>query len=84
MNHVTHAFSSTDSSIFVPKNNTFCYTKKYRYRFHLDTQFLILLTFRESLRISFLNMVTILMVLAKMATPGLLTIKIFWKKVMTS
>ena len=65
---------------FLPEISKFCYIKKYRYRFHLDTQFLILLTFLDSLRISLINMVTILMMSAKMATPDLLKIKIFWKK----
>ena len=44
---------------------------------HLDT-------FLESLRAGLLNMVTILMMSAKMATPALLKIKIFRKKAMTS
>ena len=35
--------------------------------------------FSESLRIALINMVTILAMLAKMATPGLLRIKVFWK-----
>ena len=35
--------------------------------------------FSESLRIVLINMVTILAMLAKMATPGLLRIKVFWK-----
>ena len=58
----------------------FCYIKKYRYGFHLDTYFLTFLTFLYSLRIVLINMVKILMMSAKMATPGLLKIKIFWKK----
>ena len=45
----------------------------------------ILLTFLESLKIFLINMVTILMMSAKMATKGLLKIKKgFLKKVMTS
>ena len=80
MNHVTHPLSFADTSIFLLEISKFCYIKKYRYRFHLDTQFLILLTFLDSLRISLINMVTILMMSAKMATPGLLIIKVFWKK----
>ena len=35
--------------------------------------------FSESLRIVLINMVTILAMSAKMATPGLLRIKVFWK-----
>ena len=65
---------------FLPKISKFCYIKKYRYRFHLHTKFIILLTFLESLRDVLINMVTILMVSAKMATPGLFKTKIFWKK----
>ena len=84
MNHVTHPLSSADISIFSPEISKFCYIKKYRYRFHLDTYFLTLLTFLESLKIFLINMVKILMMSAKMATPGLLKIKIFWKKLMGS
>ena len=36
---------------FLPEISKFCYIKKCRYRFHLDRQLLILLTFLESLRI---------------------------------
>ena len=57
----------------------FCYIKKYRYRFHLDTCFLILLTILQSLRIVLINMVKILMMSAKMATLGLLKRKFFKK-----
>ena len=69
-----------DISIFLPEISKFCYIKKYRYRFHLDTYSLTLLTFLESLRIILIKMVKNLMMSAKMATPGLLKIKIFWKK----
>ena len=54
--------------------------KKYRYRLHFDTWFLILLTFLESLNIFLINMVIILMMSAKIATLGLLKTKIFWNK----
>ena len=72
----TH-LSSADISIFLPEISKFCYIKKYRYRFHLDTYFLTVLTFLESIRIVLINMVKILIMSAKMATPGLLKIKIF-------
>ena len=49
----------------------------YKYRFYLDTKFLIPLTFLESLRIVLINIVTILMMAAKKATPGLLKTKLF-------
>ena len=80
MNHMIHPLGSADISIVFPEISKFCYIKKYRYRFHLDTLFLILLTFLESLRIALISMVTILMMTAKMATSGLLRIKVFWKK----
>ena len=51
--------------------------KKYRYRLHIDTSFVVLLTYFESLRISLMNMVAILMMSAKIATLGLLKITIF-------
>ena len=44
---------------------------------HSDTQFLILLTFFEYLKIILINMVTILVMSAKMATLGLLKLKVF-------
>ena len=40
----------------------------------------IFLTFLESLKIFLINVVLILMMSAKMATPGLLKIKVFWNK----
>ena len=84
MNHVTHPLSSVDISIFLTELGKFCYMKKYRCRFHLNTYFLTLLTFLESLRIVLKNVVKILMMSAKMATLGLLRIKIFLKKLMAS
>ena len=65
----------------LPEIRTFCYNKKYSYRFHLDTYFLTLLTFLQSLRIVLINTVKVLMMPAKMATAGLLKINIFWKKI---
>ena len=50
--------------------------KKYKYRFHFGTKFLILLRFFEFLKIVFINMVTIWMMSAKMVTLGLLKIKV--------
>ena len=79
MNHVTHPLGSADISIFSPKITKFCYIKKYRYRLHFDAQFLIFLTFIESLKIVLINVVTILMMSAKMATPAFRKIKVFWK-----
>ena len=50
------------------------------YRLHFDTKFLILLTFLESLRIGLIKKVIILMMSAKIATPGLLKITVFPNK----
>ena len=51
MNHVTHPLRSADISNFSSEISKFCYIKKYMYRLHFDTKFLILLTFLESLKI---------------------------------
>ena len=77
MNHVTHPFASADISIFSPEISKFCYIKKYRYRLHFDTQFLVLLSFLESLKIVLINMVRIWMMSGKMATLDLPKIKFF-------
>ena len=65
---------------FSPEISKFCYIKKYRYRLHFGTQFLILLTFLKSLKIFLIKLVIILMMSAKMATPGLPKITAFWNK----
>lgn len=44
--------------------------------FSIASFFLIILTFIEYLKIVFVNMMTILMMLAKLASPGLLKMKI--------
>ena len=77
MNHVTHPMSPADISNFSPEIRKFCYIKKYMYRLHFDTKFLIILAFLESLRIVLIKKVTSLMMSAKMATPGLLKITVF-------
>ena len=79
MNHVTPPLSSTDISNFSPEISKFCYIKKYMYRLDFDTKLLILLTFLESIKIVLKKKVAILVTSAKMTTPGLLKIKIFWK-----
>ena len=53
---------------------------KYMCRLHFDTKFLITLAFVESLRIVLIKKVTSLMMSAKMVTPGLLKITVFWNK----
>ena len=68
--------SSAGISIFSQEIDKFCYIKKYRYRLDFKAKFLTLLTFFESLIFVLINMVTILIISAKMATPGLLKIKV--------
>ena len=77
MNQETHPLSSADISNFSPQINKFCYIKKCMYGLHFDTKFLIILTFLESLKIGLIKNVTILMMSAKMATPGFLKVKLF-------
>ena len=60
------------STFFSPEISKFCYIKKYRYRLHFD--------FFEPLKIILINVVTILIMAAKMATLGPLKIKVFWNK----
>ena len=62
-------------SAFFTEINKFLYIKKYKYRFYFDTLFLILLTFFESWKMFLIKIVTILIMLAKMATLGLLKIR---------
>ena len=80
MNQVTHPMSPNDISNFSPEISKIYNIKKYMYRLHFDTNFLIVLAFLESLRIVLIKKVTSLMMSAKMATPGLFKIKIFWNK----
>ena len=65
---------------FLLEISKLCYIKKYRYSLQFDTQFLILLTFLEFLKVVLINMVTIFMMSGKMATPCLLKIKAFWNR----
>ena len=55
MNHVTHPLSSAGIGIFSLEFSKFSYINKYRYRL--------------SLKIVLINMVSILMISAKMVTP---------------
>ena len=80
MNHVTHPLSSAGISTFSPEITKFCSINKYRYRLHFDTKLQANLPFLESLRIASIDMFTILMMPAKMATLGLLKRKIFTNK----
>ena len=80
MNHVTHSLSSADINSFSLEISKFCFIKTYKYRLHFSTLFLIVLTFFESLKVFKINMVTVLMIWAQLATPVLLGIKIFQNK----
>ena len=79
-NHVTQPLISADISIFSPEIRKFCYIKKYRYRLHFDALVLILLIFLESLNFFLIILLIILMLSAKIATPCLLKITVFWNK----
>ena len=61
LNHVTYPLISADISNFSLEIIKFCYIKKYMYRLHFNTKFLLLLTFIESLKIVLIKIVTILM-----------------------
>ena len=63
------------STLFHQKSANFCYIKKYRYRLHFDTWFLILLF--SIWRFFLINLVIVLMMSAKIATPGLFKITVF-------
>ena len=74
---LTPAFFHRKSPNFAIK--IYRYRLFYRYRY-INTYFLVLLTYFESVEISLINMVAILMMSAKMASLGLLKIKVFWNK----
>ena len=74
MNHVTYLLSSAEISMFSAEIGKFSYIKKYRYRFHFGTKFLIIL---KSLKIFLINIDLILMMLEKMVTLDLLKINVF-------
>ena len=80
MNHVIHPLSSAYISIFSSEISKFCDIKKYRYRVHFGTKFLILWTFLEPVKIFVINLVIILMKSAKMVTPALFKMTVFWNK----
>ena len=74
---MTHHLSSRNISIFSPEIRNFCYIKKYRYRLRFNTSILILLIFLEFLKVVLINMHAVLMISAKLATLGLLKLKVF-------
>ena len=75
---MTHSLGSADISIFLLEISKFCYIKKSTHRLDFDTKFQFFLTFLESLVIVLRNMVTILMMSAKITSPGLLKIRVSW------
>ena len=77
---VAHSLNSADIIIFSLEISNFCYIKKHRCRLYFSTQFLILLTLLQYLKLVLINMVAILIMSAKLASLGLLEIKLFWNK----
>ena len=77
MNYVIHQLSSADISIFSPEIDKCCYINKYSYRFHF--QYMTSNSFNsvDSLKNVLVNLVTILMLSAKIVTLTLLKIKLF-------
>ena len=80
MNHVKHPLSPAGIIIFSSEICNFCYIKKYKYRLHFKTYFLIRSISLESLSVVLINLATILMMLGKLAALDLLVIKVFWNK----
>ena len=72
MNHTTQPLSCADINIFSSQINKFCYTRNTDTDF-ISRQFPNL--FFESLKAVLISMITTLMILAKIATPGFLKIK---------
>ena len=64
-------------SNFSSEISKFCYIKKYMYRLHFDTKFLVTLAFLESSWFALIKKVISLIMSSKMATPGLLEILVF-------
>ena len=65
---------------FSPEVSNSYYIRKYKYRLHFNTQFLILFTFFNFLKVVLINMATILMMSARLVTLSLLKTKAFWNK----
>ena len=79
MSHVTHLLISADITIFHPKSANFSIWRNADIDCILTHNFYFL-TSLESVKIVLINLVTIVMMSAKIATPGLLKIKVFWNK----
>ena len=71
-----HPMSSADIALFHQKSTTFVVSNNKDINCIL-IKFLILLTIFESLKVVLINIVAILMMSAKLATLGLLKLKIF-------
>lgn len=72
---MTHPLSFRDISIFLPEISNFRY-RQYKQKLNVDTFFLILLTFTESLQVALIKMIAILMMLAKLTIPAILEIEV--------
>ena len=77
MNYVTHPVSPAGIINFSPEIIKVFYIKKYMYRLHFDTKYLVLWTFIESLKIVLIKKVKILIMSAKMTAQGILKTMIF-------
>ena len=75
-----HLLSIADINVFSLETIKFYYIKKYRCGLHVDTWFLIRLSYFEFLKIVLIKMVGISMLSAKMTTLGIFKIKVFSKK----
>ena len=76
MGHLTHLLISADITIFHRKSANFSISRNADIDCILIHNFYFY-TFVESLKIVLINLVTIMLMSAKMATPGLLKIKVF-------
>ena len=75
---MTHPLSSVDINIFSLEISNFCYIEKYRQKLHFDAFVIItLLTFVVFLQVFLMNTIAILTISANLATPDLLSTKIF-------
>ena len=77
---MTHPLSSTDISIFYQNLTILVISRNTDKKLHFGTFFLILLIVINSLWVVLINMIAILMMLVKLATPRLPEIRLFWKK----
>ena len=78
MNYETNPSSSADIQIFSPEVSNFGYINKYRYILHF--KYIILNIFFEFLSVVLINVVPTQIMLAKLASVGLLKMKTFRSK----